>query len=232
MAHEDLRAQSTSDGVIKLRGPSGLRMKIEGTGEQIFAWEPEGRDQCEIEIRARLMSCNGVLGCRPILRMRAEIGHGKLVWTTPPAPFQLVAGTPIVAHDVPARGGLWRINAREFRIAFRNGGVIAGPAWTVGEVEVSIQPACGQIVPRFPHAHVAFPVAPTRVQPFPMEATEWRACDERGLPLAVAAVAILFAGPCGAIFGISDGALFADWHPIPHDAVGWVASAPHFAAFR
>lgn len=229
---EHLPAQSTAAGAIQLRGPSSQRLELQGVGEKIYAWEPVDRTQCEVEIRARLTSCNGVLGCRPILSMRVEISHGKTVWREPPEPFNIVAGTPIVQYNVPARGGVWRLNVREFRIAFRNGGVAAGPAWTVGEVDVSIQPASCVEPPRFPRAHHAFPVAPTRVQPFPMEATEWRACDERGLPLAIGAVAILFAGSVGALFGITDGAAFADWNPIPHDAVGWVGSANHYAAFR
>ena len=228
---ETMHSASVAGGVVKLRGPSALRLKLQGMGAVQLAWEPEDRRQAEVEIRARLVSCDGVIGTRPILRMRAELGHGKSVWSEPPTPFTVVAGSPIVRYVVPARGGLWRLNVRELRLIFQNGGAIGGPLWTEGEVDVSIQPCSGMQPPHFPRSHLAFPVAGV-VQPFPIEATEWRACDERGLPLALGAVAVLFAGSAGALFGISDASLFADWNPIPKDAVGWGASAAHWAAFR
>jgi hypothetical protein len=246
-----LHALPSSAGTLEqvpLRGPTGLLLTIgpEPTATvgpagvpQLspsvvqIAWEPEDRRQCEVEIRARLMGCNCLIGQRPIVRFRVELGHAEQVWTEPPAPFGQVAGAPLQEHSLPARGAIWRLNVRELRLQFRNAGVIGGgPGWSRGELQVSIQPCVGQHVPTLPWSSYVVPVVPSSPHLLPLEAREWKLMDVRGLPLAAGAVGIVLVGPAGALLAALDGALLFDWTPIPHEASGWTTDAPHWVAFR
>lgn len=229
----DLPYSSGSAHVMPRRGPTGMVLRLRGTtgSEQHIEWAPVDRRQCEVEIRARLMSCNCALAQIPIVRVKTELGHAEATWTEPPALFAIVAGTPVQRPSLPARGAVWRLNVRELRLTFYNAGVVAGAPWTEGDLQVTIQPAAAMQLPTYPYQDIAFPVAAVQ-HLFPMEAREWRLTDVVGLPVAPAAVSVIPTGSAGALLGAVDAAAVADFRPIPHDAVGWVASARVYAAYR
>lgn len=221
---------------ITLRGPASQNLNLEGSGlvaigHQVLAWEPDNREANEIEIRARMLSTDAIIGSIPVVRWFSEIGHGDAVWREPQPALPIVQGTPITEYSLPARGMVWRTTSREFRIGFRLQGVLAGPAPTKATIQVTILPGWGLLWPTYPYQHIVFPTAGI-VTGFPMTAREWRLTDAVGRPLAPAAVSVTFVGIVGALFGVSDGALFDDWRPLPHDAVGFSASAPCFVSYR
>jgi len=220
-----------SGAKVTLRGPSGVTVKLDGEGyTNRFAWEPERpkRIATELEIRAKIIGSTAGLGQDVPVRMAAEIGHGKIVWNSPNTPLAQVGGDVLQQWDLPARGLLLRIAARELRLAFT---LVPGsfPAIANAVVQVSVQPVQDSHLPVFPYAARA-PAASR--QGFPLEAQEWRLTDANGQPLAVGAVGLVFGGLVGSLFGPLDGALVADWRPIPHNAVGWVPDALCFAQYR
>lgn len=227
-----------AESKLGLRGPSGQILRLAPTGKTLqIAWETLERRQCEVEIRARMVEAQGTgdpppLGLIPIVRMRAELGHGKVVWRDPSDPFAIIAGAAFQHYSLPARGAVWRLNVREFRLAFTLLPPLSGADFASVSVQVSVQPCLGMPLPLFPYADLAFPVGPTIQHAFPMEAREWRLADATGLPLAPAAVGITFAGINGALFGPIDGASVADYRPIPHEAAGWLPTFPTWAYYR
>lgn len=219
---------------LPLRAPSSIVLEIPLTGEKTFSWEPKQRDAAEVEVRARILAATGlVLGQIPIVRMLWAIGHGKSVWTEPPPNQPIIVGSPTLPFTLPARGVCTRLSTRELQVTFRFQGLLSGvaPVGSSVKVEISCQPVLCSTRPTLIHELGAFPVAGV-IQPFPVEASEWRLSDDIGLPLLLGAVAVIPVGIYGALLGVADGSAYADWRPIPHDAIGWVGSAVHYAQFR
>ena len=218
--------------VIKLSGPGSQNLKLQGTGEVLFAWEPADRSANDLELRARIVSASGGIGSIPVVRWKTEIGHGSAAWVEPQPSFQDVAGSPMLNYSLPARGMAWHVTTRWFRIAFANQGTLVGGVLEESTVQVTVLPtwsAAGWAL--YPYSHLAFPVAGVQ-QPFPMTAREWRLRDSQGQPIAVGAISILFVGLLGALFGVTDAALFKDYGPIPHEAVAFDSDAPVYADYR
>jgi hypothetical protein len=215
---------------LKVRQPSSAVLEIPPGGSKDFHFEPWDRDVLELEIRARIIGGGFTLGHVPRVRLTWSIGHGKSVWTEPPPNMPIIIGSPTVPFTLPARGLCTRIATRELHVTIANEGPLAGAPAAI-RVELSAQPVLCSQRPTLIRELGAFPVA-GRIQPYPCEASEFRLCDVVGLPLAAAAVAITPVGIFGALLGVADGAGYADWRPIPHDAIGYVASAAHYAQFR
>lgn len=220
---------------IILNAPASQILELEGSGVDATAkelvWEPKDKQSNELEVRARLVSSSGLIGDIPIVRWFCETSHGDSVYREPQPTLPIIAGTPVVNHSLPARGMSFRVTARQFRIGFVNQGMITGAPLLRTKIQVSILPGWGAFPPLYPYQQIVFPIGGVQ-QPFPTTGREWRLTDITGLPLAPAAVAIVFVGVLGALFGASDGALFADYHPIPHDAAAFVASAPCYVSYR
>ncbi len=220
---------------IILNGPASQILELEGSGEEATAkeltWEPKDKQANEIEIRARLVSTSGNIGEIPIVRWFSETSHGDSVWREPPDVMPIISGTPYVEHSLPARGFSIRVTARQFRIGFRNQSMITGAPLERTKVQVSILPGWGAFPPIYPYQQICFPVVDVQ-QPFPITPREWKLTDITGQPLALGAVAIVFAGIIGGVFGATDGALYADFGPIPHDAAAFLASAPCYVSYR
>jgi len=217
--------------VIVLRSPVSQLLDLQGTGQVLLAWEPDDHGAAEVEVRARIVGTSAGLGDIPIVRWSTVTSHGDSAWTEPQPALALVAGTPMLEYSLPARGMSWRVTSREFRIAFRNQGLITGAPLTQSTIHVSFLPGWGAFSPLYPYQHIALPVGGVQ-QPFPITAREWKLTDFVGLPLAPAAVGILFVGVMGALFGATDGAAFADFRPIPHDAAAFVAGSLVYASYR
>lgn len=223
---------SGQSDLLPLQGPTSQILSLGPGEEKQLAWEPVDRQQCEIEIRARMIAVQATLGDVPVVRFAAEFGHGDAVWKVPQPALALISGTPFVGFGVPARGMVHRLNSREFRIAFTNAGLITGAALPGVTLQVTILPTVGGVQPpRWPLATFAGPAVGGVLQPFPMDATQWKVMGADGLP-PVAAGSVVFTGIAGALIGPVAWATVDDWVEIPHDAVGWVPSAAIWAVYR
>jgi len=213
---------------VRLKGPSSQILSLGPDTAETFEWAPDDRSQMEVEVRARIIAAEGPPGDIPIVEWRDELGHGDLVVREPHPALAQISGTPIQAFNLPARGMLWRTNARQLRITLRNAGTIVGASLANVTVEVSVLPCSGMKVPQYPYSH--FAVAGL-LHPMPWAAKEWRLTDVAGSPVG-AGPGVLFTGIMGALFGATPQSDYADWQPIPHDAVGFVPDAGTWAAFR
>ena len=217
-----------------MNGPASQNLILQGDALEnsiILAYEPKNKEAAELEIRARLVAADGAIGEIPVVRWFTETSHGDAVWREPQPTFPIVSGTPVLSYSLPARGMTWRTAARQWRIGFRNQSMITGAPLLLSTVQVTVLPVWGAWVDRYPYTHLALPVAGV-VQPYPLTAREWRLRDAFGLPLALGAASIIQNGLLGALFGPTDGALFSDFSPIPHDAAGWAADVPVYAEYQ
>jgi hypothetical protein len=219
-----------SQSTIKLRGQCGLVLSLEGSGEKQIAWEPEDRRVTDVEIRARVISCNAAFGQFPQFHYTVKLGHGEVVWTLPNPMLQVLSGERMRPWSLPARGMTLRLNARELYMPFTIGAPIAGPPVTKAAIQVSIHPVCGPR-PLTNYQHFA-QILGTTVQPFPMDATEWRVYGFDGLAVPPATIGIIPVGLCSAFGVLIDANALSDWKPIPHDAVGWKPGGACFASYR
>ena len=220
------------EACVDLRGPSGVSLNLSGFASKQIAWEPVKRGQMELEVRARIVGTSAIIGSIPIVRWDMELGHGKNVYREPNPALPQIAGTPMLKYSLPARGMIFRINARELRLFFELQGPLAGVPIPELAIRVSIMPCLGAWCPCPIHQAIAFPFAGVQ-QPFPAEAREWKLTNEAGLPIVgQPALSVLFVGVAGALFAPTAANQFQDWSPIPHDAAGWVASSLLYAAYR
>lgn len=221
---------SGAESVLKLRGPASQIIELATLQGKGLAWEPQMRSQLEIEIRARIIATDLTIGLIPVVTWTDELAHGELVWAEPFPALAQIAGTPMVDHTLPARGMVFRTNAREYRINFTNRGTLTGAPMGRCVVQVSILPCSGQDIPRYPREHVAYSPG-TVIQPFPMAAHEWQVTDADGTPMTGAG-GVVFVGIAGALFGPVPWNVLDPWLPIPHDAVGWIPSTTVWAQYR
>jgi len=220
-----VNVNSPSSQQFDLRGDSGEASAV------TIAWEPQGREAFEVEVRARIMGNDGGVDEFPIVRWKTETGAGQAVWKEP---FETPNGTTlnVPGFAVPARGMVWRNGARQFRISFFNAGTASGSSFGQATLQVTILPVWAGLVDTYPYADSRAVVTLTGT-PFPMTAREWRLMDLRGLPLAPAAVTLAFIGVNGAPFAGGDASLFGDWQPIPFEAAAWAADTPGvYVAYR
>lgn len=231
IAAETMQVQG-GRSAVELSGPSSQILRF-STGMTLpFSWAPVDRRQCEVELRARMVGVSSdALGAVPVVRWRMQLGHGRSVWPEPPPVPAFIAGSPMHEYTLPARGMILRLNVRELKLLLRLAPPIGGPDIASVDVELSVQPCWGMLVPQVPYAHWALAGAGFQ-QPHPMEAREWRLTDLAGLPLAPGAVGIVQLGIAGALFGAADGASYADYRPVPHDAAGWTCDADCYAYYR
>ena len=177
------------------------------------------------------MGADITIGEIPKVQWWCEFGHGDAVWRQPPPALAQIAGTPMEDYSLPARGMVWRTNSREFRIGFRNRNSLGAGTLTNCTLQVSILPCCGQSPPLYPRANEpGIPIGGV-VQPFPMEANEWKLTDAEGRPLTIAG-GVTLVGIAGALFGPLLYTEVQEWLPIPFDAVGYQPADLVWAAFR
>jgi hypothetical protein len=222
--------------VIQMGAPSSQQFKLTGGGEASavsLMWQPEGREAFEIEVRARVMGNSGAAEDIPIIRWKTELGAGSAVWKEP---FQFPGDTP--AHPgfaVPARGMVWRTAPRQFRISFFNDGSQSGNPIGESTVQVTFLPVWGGVVDSEPFSDTAEAgiFVSGALTPFPMTVREWRVQTDLGVPFAPGVNGLAFVGMNGVVFGGgSDSADYADWQPIPFDAVGVGFALPSYVAYR
>lgn len=228
---QNVMKHSESASLLKLRGPASQILTLLDGETKRVSWEPADRRQLEIEIRARIIACDLAVGLVPVVKWSAELAHGDAVWLEPTPALQQIAGTPMQPYTLPARGMVWRTNPREFRLDFRNAGALTGQPMGRCVVQVSILPCNGQGRVLYPYEHESGLAVGNVVQPFPMGAREWMVVDSDGTPLAGPG-GVVFVGVAGALFGPVPWAQLNPWLPIPHDAVGWIPSAPAWAVYR
>ena len=217
--------------VMPLRGPTSQVLSLASGEEKSLSWDPQDRRQVEIEIRARIMAAQAPVGSIPLVRWAIEYGHGDATWQLPTPQFPVIAGTQVEDPTLPARGMVFRLNARQFRIRFRNAGLLTLAPLPNVVVQVTILPTVGGMQePLEVRSTLAGPVVAGRMQPFPMGAREWQLVGADGL--APGAGTVILQGIAGALIGPVAFASFAAWEPIAHEAVGWLASAPVWAVYR
>lgn len=220
--------------IIELRSPASQSLNLTGSGTfagtQELQWAATDREAGEIEIRARIVGALGGFGAVPVVRFSTVIGHGNTAWSEPQATLPIIAGTPILDYTLPARGMVFRVSARQFNIIFQNAGVLAGFPLASISVLVSINPVWGNPIEPYPYSYLADRTAGV-IHPFPMTARLWRLTDLAGLPIG-AGPGVLFVGVTGAIFGVNPASSYSTFQPIPHDAVGFIASDPMYAHYQ
>jgi len=211
--------------------PTGLQLNLEGESQKLFSFETVDRRVADLEVRARIASANTAIGGWPVVRWWAEISHGETNYRQPAPSFAIIAGSRLQDFTMPARGMVLRLSARTLRLGFYISAPPSGIAATKATIQVSCQPAYGNGQPLMPYQQMGFPIAGART-PLPMDAREMRLTDFAGLPLAPAAVAVIFVGLSGLLLGPVDGASYADWRPIPHDAASMTLGAGCWVAYR
>lgn len=216
--------------MVELSGPSSQEFELNGKGRQLIAWEPRGSEAFELEVRARLTSNAAANEDIPVVRFSVEASAGNAVWTEPPE--ERPGTTPYLDFAVPARGMVFRVAARQFRITFFVVGTNAGGPIAKSKLLVTILPVWSAKLDIYPYAATQQPVGGANV--FPMTAREWRVQDQFGRPFAPAVATIGLLGVNGVLFAPAiDAADYAEWQPIPHDAAAWGATTVAvYAAYR
>lgn len=236
IANPDIRQVPFNGRMVTLSSPSSQQLTLEGIGPKVIAWEPCGKEAFEVEVRARIMSDNQAAEDFPVVRWRTEISAGNAVWKEPfPTPdIGGVPGPQVLDFRVPARGMVWRTGARQFRIAFYADGTVANASAVIKAVlQVSILPVFGTTVDTYPFSDGGtFNILDPKASPFPMVAREWKLQDIRGVPVTLGTIpAIALLNANGAPYFGADANAYADWQPIPFEAIGYLAPGA-FAAFR
>jgi hypothetical protein len=223
--------------MVRLGAPASQQFNLQGEGEAsaiTIMWQPEGREAFEVEVRARIVGNSASEEAFPLVRYKTETGAATAVWKEPFDPHSIQQHYG--GFLVPARGMAWRTGARQFRISFFNDGTITGGPLDQATLQVTILPVWSGHVDTIYGDGTQFGILEpgAKVINFPMTAREWKLVDVAGVPFAPAANFVAFVALNGAPFGFpNDASLYADWQPIPFNAVGWgVAVGETFAAYR
>lgn len=220
--------------VVFLRGPSAQLLNLEGTGPKQIQWAPEDRRAMDIEIRARIVNIDGIDPLvpepqdPPLVRWNIEVSHGQYVWHDPllQLPYH---GAPqsIQQSAMPARGLQFRVTSRETRMQFQMQGTVKGvrvPPFPAVTVSLSFIPVIGETLPLYPTQNFgnAFSVSDPAFGDtigIPASATEFRVFDADGKPFA-AVGGLTFVGLVSDLYGTGTLATYANFTPIPFNAVG------------
>lgn len=226
------------DAHVNLRGPSGQILTLQGDGRKSIQWAPVKKEALEVEVRVFIVDWGpnaGMPNEAPVVRWSMKYGHGKLTWNAPYlTPWPLGAGGQLFTdYPVPARGLVFRVNAREIELTLHSPAKLdASAPWPETKVQVSFQPTFGAQPPLFPRQHYcAFQPLPSGgipFEPFPPEANEFRIFTAEGQPYTGGASNITFLTAGGLFLAAPslDVGLWADYVPIPVYAIGWGVSFP------
>jgi hypothetical protein len=229
----DIRQVPFNARMVTLGSPSSQQLTLQGIGPKVIAWEPQGKEAFEVEVRARIMSNNAASEEFPVVRWWTETSAGNAVWKER---FPTRPETPQTEDfRIPARGMVWRTGARQFRIAFYADGTVANTAALINAVlQVSILPVWGTTVDTYPYQDGGpFSGADPKAHPFPITAREWKLQTAQGIPMVLGAVPFIgFLGVNGVLYFGADASFYGDWQPIPFEAVGWAAGPDTYAAYR
>jgi hypothetical protein len=207
--------------VVSLNGNAGQTFSLNvgggAAGVASYEWSPEDRRVMDLEVRLRVMSAVGSSNAT-IFRVfyKIEIGAGESSFAEPVQKIFNV-NVPVTDHALPARGSMFRVNARRLKLSFR--ALVVTPPLSGLELAVSVQPCSSSIVPQVP-AVTRVPagvLATSPVSAIPMAANEWRFRQENGQAWAAAANLVRWYTLTGTLFGIFDAALYSDWAPINLD---------------
>lgn len=200
--------------------PAGQTLRLSGLGEssaQAFSWAPRSKRALDIELRIQPLSfLNANPATAPVINYRLEISHGDVKPKFPATPPNLVINNPMCPH----RGLLSRLSARELRVVVWVSPLDLDPP-EGATVQVSVQPALGSTA-RPSIVCQDINTSPESLQQFPIEAREWRVSDAiSGQPMALGVSTLEMVALTGAPSAAGDGALFAEWTPIPVLAAFW-----------
>lgn len=226
-ALEKLPVRVGAHGVVRLRGPSGLVLKLESTGSKEIQWAPIDRQASEVEVRAAVIthSPDGAPASPPLVRLRLQYGHGSATWTQPLPDPPFTGGAQLLKGFVlPSRGAVLRLSAREIFVKAesptRADHITAPYAYTL--VQVSFQPVFGAPSPLFPRCDVCWADNPgaLELQGLPMEAQELRIFNvNNGQPFAAGVLNVAFGDSEGGVTVPVDANAMAQFVPIPAFAV-------------
>jgi hypothetical protein len=219
-------------GEVKLRGPFGQVLTLEGAGPKQIQWAPVDRRVEELEFRAFITTYGpdpGFPSVPPLVRWRLDYGHGQLTYQSPVLmPYTIEGGVDAFSRNVlPARGLCLRTSARELKMTFESPSKIDNTApWGQVKISVSLQPVYAGEPPLVPKQHYAANLALVGgfpLEPFPPEATEFRIFDEQGQPYPPGSGNMAFIDLGGQLIaaptlGVD---LFATFQPIPVHAAAW-----------
>ncbi len=229
----DIRQVPFGGRMVTLASPSSQQLTLQGIGPKVIAWEPEGKEAFEVEVRARIMSNSAAGEDFPIVRWWTETSAGNAVWKERfPTPKDTAQSEDF---RVPARGMVWRTGARQFRIAFYADGVVANQSVTINAVlQVSILPVWGTQVDTYPYQDGGpFSDANPKIHPFPMTAREWKLQTGQGVPFVFGVLpSVALIALNGVAFASADASLYGDWQPIPFEATSWAGPDGTYAAYR
>lgn len=231
-------------GAVRVRGPYGQILTLEGSGPRSLQWAPETRDALELEVRARVVDYGpdpGFPSIAPLVRYRLTYGHGQLTLQDPiVCPFTIEGGIDAYTQTVlPARGTVFRVAARELEIAFFQPSKIDNAiAWPQVHVAVSVLPVYSpQGVKPQQHYTATAPLpggVGLPIEPFPAWATEFRCFDDQGRPFAAGAGNMTFITLGGELIappsvGVAE---YATFQPIPVQAAAWGPPVPCGVEYR
>lgn len=226
---------------VELRGQSGALITLQGTGNQTIQWAPDDYRALDVEMRAVLVDFKpfDINAPTPIPDVRWAIralGHGKNTYSLPLLPAilnQFAALSQFFEFSLPQRGMVERLTAKEIKLAFTAPALIGGgpTIYDTVTIAVSFMPThsmASNSMPRQVYAPSGF-----LLNPFPVEAREWKLSDAFGVPFVALAQQ----------FGILDFAAqgpvnldphdWADWRPVPANAVFFgSAGTDMLATFR
>jgi hypothetical protein len=225
---------------IQLRGPSAQILTLQGDGPQTIQWAPEDYRGLDVEMRVEILDWLPFVQEQspPDVRFQLQFGHGRQTYSLPQFPGILAgftAGAPFYSYSVPARGYVHRMTSREIKmLVMQPSRVDGGDPYPTVRVAVSYMPTSGMAHNSMPLVHYSG-LGTVNLQPFPIEAREWRISNLNGAPFAALAATVNFLDPSLAFVagGSVDAASLADWTPIPMLALFWgTGGTPMQATFR
>jgi hypothetical protein len=222
--------------VVKLRGPAGQIITLNGDGPNTLQWAPDDKRAMELEFRMLIVDWQrpGVgSAAPPNLYWSLTFGHGQMTWYNPTAPAPALAALAgfFKPNLLPQRGLVLRLPARELKFTMRaleRQTDPPQPAPDFTKIQVSVQPIVGMQTPVLPKQHGFYApllaLAETTVQTFPAEATEFRVFDISGRPFTLGVLTLSFANlNSGTVGAPQDASLYATFQPIPVFAAEWFA---------
>jgi hypothetical protein len=240
-----------TSGQVTSGAPLTTTMRLVPGAESRLQWDPADHRVCDLELRLHLQTWPRADLPRPyasyrdpLLSYRLEVAHGRMMDAEPPTTVG-VDLTRAGRYDMPARGAVKRITARELNVFVRYEGMghSSDPAVTPFpwvEVIVSVQPVTGPTLPAPPLSASILPGLAAWPQNFPPEAKEWRLVDRWGRPYAAATgTDIVAVDALGRYFYTYNTAVpialarssFADWQPIPPRMRGWGLATPGISGY-
>lgn len=222
-----------NDAAARLVGVAGDELLLQGIGVGVYAWEVEQTKQAlDLELRASVVDTTAAAGRTPVVRYSIEYGHGDAAIEMPPTRLPSVSAALYSLPILPGRGLVLRLSARRFKIVFRGGLDSQGGNVPSNKVRVSMQPSIGRMFRALQYAQLA---VQSELQPFPMDASEFRLRDATDGSAFIAGVcSVNMRGMTDELLATVDAAAagYDAWTPVPPLAAAMSCSVSAQVEYR